>query len=215
MKILVTGSSSGIGKAIAQKFLDCGHDVVGIDILPATTSHPRYAHHVADIAVDELPQIDGVQILVNNAGVQNSGRDIDVNLKGAMRVTERYGLCEGIVSVLFVASASASTGSEFPEYVASKGGMVSYMKNVALRLAPSGATCNSLSPGGVTTSLNDRVMNDPKLWGEIMEETPLKKWASAQEIAEWAYFVTIVNKSMTAQDLIVDNGESARAKFVW
>lgn len=215
MKTLITGTSSGIGLAIAQKFLACGHEVAGIDILPATIRHPRYSHFVADVATDELPQIDGVQILINNAGVQNSGRDIEVNLKGAIRVTEQYGIHEGIASVLFVASASASTGSEFPEYVASKGGVVSYMKNVALRLAPLGATCNSLSPGGVTTSLNAHVMHAPELWKQIMDETPLKKWASAEEIAEWAYFVTAVNRSMTAQDIIIDNGESAKAHFVW
>ncbi len=215
MKVLVTGSSNGIGKAVAQKFLSCGHDVVGLDVLPADIRHARYMHFVADVACDKLPQIDNVDVLVNNAGVQNSGRDIDVNLKGAMRITEQYGVRKGIKSIVFVASASATTGSEFPEYVASKGGVVSYMKNVALRVAPWGATSNSISPGGVTTPLNAHVMNEPRLWQQIMEETPLKKWASAEEIAEWVYFVAVVNKSMTAQDIVIDNGESARANFVW
>ena len=89
------------------------------------------------------------------------------------------------------------------------------MKNVALRVAKYGATANSLSPGGVTTSLNDRVMKDEKLWAQIMNETLLPKWASAEEIAEWAYFVTVVNKSMTAQDVLIDNGEIAKANFIW
>ncbi len=215
MKVLITGSSSGIGKAAAEKFLDCGHEVAGLDILAPSITHPRYSHTIVDVASGELPNIEGVQILVNNAGVQNSGRDIDVNLKGVIRVTEKYGVRRGIQSVLFVASASASTGAEFPEYAASKGGVVSYMKNVALRIAEWGATANSVSPGGVTTALNDRVMRDPKLWKQIMAETPLKKWASAEEIAEWIYFLAAANKSMTAQDLVIDNGESARANFIW
>ena len=215
MKILLTGSSGGIGLAIAQKFLREGHEVVGMDVRPSAITHPGYTHIIADIFSSSLPEVDGVEILINNAGVQDSGRDIDVNLKGTIRITEQYAFRDGIRSVLFIASASASTGSEFPEYAASKGGMVAYMKNTALRLARFGATANSLSPGGVVTDLNLRVMSDPTLWGRIMEQTLLPKWAEADEIADWAYFVTVVNKSMTAQDILIDNGEAAKADFVW
>ena len=215
MKVLITGTSKGIGRAIARKFLSCGHKVVGIDVLTSSFDDANYTHIRADIFSDELPEIGGAEILINNAGVQDSGRDIDVNLKGTIRVSEKYAFQSNIKSVLFIASASARTGAEFPEYAASKGGMVAYMKNCALRLAPFGATANSLSPGGVKTDLNARVMNDPKLWAQIMDETLLPKWAEAEEIAEWAYFLTVVNKSMTAQDLLIDNGEDAKANFVW
>ncbi len=215
MKVIVTGSSGGIGRAIARKFLDVGFDVIGIDINAASIEHERYVHFVADVCDGALPEISDADILINNAGVQNSGRDIDVNLKGAVRVTDKYGFSGNIESILFIASSSARTGSEFPEYAASKGGLVAYMKNVALRLAPVGVTVNSISPGGVYTTLNDRVVGDPDKWNAIMEQTPLKKWAEADEIAEWAYFVTVVNKSMTAQDILIDNGEAANSKFVW
>ena len=116
---------------------------------------------------------------------------------------------------MFIASASAGTGAEFPEYAASKGGMVAYMKNTALRLAAFGATSNSLSPGGVLTDLNRHVIDDPKLWQAIMNETLLPKWAAPEEIADWAYFVTVCNKSMTAQDILIDNGEAAKSNFIW
>ena len=215
MKILVTGTSKGIGKAIARKFLACGHDVFGMDVLPSSISHARYAHAQTDVFAGELPDVPDVEILINNAGVQNSGKDIDVNLKGSMRVTEKYAMQRSIKSVLFIASSSARTGAEFPEYAASKGGMVAYMKNVALRIAKFGATANSLSPGGVKTELNEHVMNDSSLWEQIMNETLLPKWAEPEEIAEWAYFVTVVNKSMTAQDILIDNGEQAKANFIW
>lgn len=215
MKVLITGSSNGIGWAIARKFLSCGHNVVGLDIVQSTIDDTKYSHIVADVYSSELPDVTDVDILINNAGVQNSGRDIDVNLKGSMRVTEKYAFHGNIKSVLFISSASARTGAEFPEYAASKGGLVAYMKNVALRLAQFGATVNSLSPGGVTTDLNAHVMNDPALWAQVMDETPLKKWATADEIAEFAYFVTVVNRSMTSQDILVDNGEAARANFIW
>ncbi|MCH5156658.1 MAG: SDR family oxidoreductase [Clostridiales bacterium] len=215
MKVIVTGSSNGIGKAIAEKFIACGHTVIGIDKVQSNLSHANYTHHIADIFSGKLPDVDGVEILINNAGVQDSGADIDVNLKGTIRVTEKYGVQPKIKSVVFIASASATTGSEFPEYVASKGGMVSYMKNVALRIAKYGATSNSLSPGGVLTPLNQHIIDSPKLWKQVMNETPLNKWATAQEIAEFAYFVAVINKSMTAQDIIIDNGESAKANFIW
>lgn len=215
MKTLITGTSNGIGKAIAQKFLSCGHKVIGIDIEPATIENANYMHVTADILSANLPDFEGIEILVNNAGVQNTGKDIDVNLKGSIAVTEKYAFQKSIKSVLFIASASASNGAEFPEYAASKGGVVAYMKNVALRIAAYGATANSLSPGGVKTALNARVMNDAVLWDKIMRETLLPKWAEAEEIAEWAYFVTAVNRSMTAQDVLIDNGEQAKANFIW
>ena len=215
MKIVITGTSSGIGRGIAQKFLDCGHNVTGIDICPSTITHDSYTHHVCDILYGELPDIGDVEILINNAGVQNSPDDIGVNLKGTIRVTEKYGFHDGIKSILFIASSSASTGAEFPEYAASKGGVVAYMKNTALRVACYGATSNSLSPGGVLTDLNDHIINTPELWQRVMDETLLPKWATVEEIADWAYFVTVCNKSMTAQDILIDNGEAAKSNFVW
>lgn len=215
MKVIVTGSSKGIGKTIAEKFLTMGHDVIGLDVENATITNSRYLHYLTDIYADKLPQIADAQILINNAGVQNTERDIDVNLKGTIRVTEKYAFHKNIKSVLFIASASARTGAEFPEYAASKGGTVAYMKNVALRLAQYGATSNSLSPGGVITELNKHILQSKALWNAVMQETPLKKWATTEEIAEFAYFMTVINKSMTGEDILVDNGEYINSNFIW
>lgn len=215
MKILITGTSEGIGKAIALKFLEKGHNVIGIDKEQATIKNELYTHITQDICSKELPEIEDVEILINNAGVQESGNDIDVNLKGTISITEKYGIQDKIKSIIFIASASARTGAEFPEYVASKGGMVSYMKNVALRIAQYGATSNSISAGGVTTKLNEHIINDPILWQQVLDETLLNKWASAEEIAEFAYFIAVVNKSMTGEDIFIDNGEALKSSFIW
>ena len=213
MKVLVTGTSQGIGKAIAELFLQKGHSVVGMDREEATVVDENYSHIVCDVR-GELPEIADVEILVNNAGTQNED-DIDINLKSLIRVTEKYGVRKGIVSVLNIGSASGHTGAEFPEYCASKGGVIAYTKNVALRVAQFGAVCNSLDPGGVLTPLNDCVVNDPALWDQIMAETPLKRWATAEEIAQWAYFLTVDNRFCTGQSIVVDGGESINSRFVW
>lgn len=215
MKILITGSSQGIGKAIAEEFLHNGHTVYGIDRLPSGIAHDAYAHYVCDVRdYEALPTIDDVDILINNAGTQCE-EDIDINLKALIHITETYAIRPGIKSVLHIGSASGHTGSEFPEYCASKGGVLAYTKNVAIRIAPFGATCNSLDPGGVMTELNRPVMDDPDLWAQIMDETPLKKWATPEEIAKWAYFLTVTNTFCTGQNILVDGGESINYKFIW
>lgn len=216
MRILVTGSSKGIGLAVAQMFLDKGHVVIGIDILPPAIDHPNYIHYQKDVSKKRtLPPIEGIEIIFNNAGTQNKN-DLDNNLIGAMNVVEKYAFQPAIKSVLFNASASARSGFEFPIYVASKAGVVGYMKNVATRLAQYGATCNSLSLGGVLTSSNAPVMEDKRSWERIMQVTPLKKWMTLNEVCDWVYFLTIINKSMTGQDILVDNGEyNSNSTFVW
>ena len=215
MKILITGTTQGIGKAIAELFLREGHDVWGIDRQEGSIEHSSYTHIQCDVREkDRLPSIEDVEILVNNAGTQNEA-DIDINLKALIHITEKYGIQPKIKSILNIGSASAHTGAEFPEYCASKGGVLAYTKNAAMRVAPYGATCNSLDPGGVLTPLNECVMNDPELWAQIMKETPLKKWATPEEIAQWAYFLTVVNTFCTGQSILVDGGESINYNFIW
>ena len=218
MNVLITGSSCGIGRATALKFLDEGHTVFGIDILPPIaplSNRSNYKHYICDVSSNNLPDLPAIDILINNAGVQDDETAIDVNLKGLIAVTERYGLQKNIKSILMNASVSAHNGSEFPRYAASKGGVLAYTKYVAREVAKYGATCNSLSLGGVTTTLNNPIINDEKLYKAVLDETLLKKWASVEECAEWIYFLTVVNKSMTAQDVLVDNGEIMNQKFIW
>ena len=212
MKVLVTGTSKGIGKSIATKFLEEGHDVIGFDILEGTINNKNYTHYIQDIC-EKLPDIDDIDILVNNAGIQE-GEVIKVNLEGTINVTEKY-INPNIKSIVFITSTSATTGSEFPNYVASKGGVLAYMKNVALRISKYKATANSIYPGGVITEFNSHILNDEYLYKAVLDETLLDKWAEPEEIADFVYFVSVINKSMTGEDIIIDNGEKLKSNFIW
>lgn len=216
MKVLITGTSKGIGRAAAERFLENGHEVIGLDILGSSINHANYHHYICDISKkNSLPDIKNVELIFNNAGTQNN-HDINNNLIGAINVTEKYAFQDCIKSVLFNASASAHSGFEFPEYVASKAGVLGYMKNVAVRLAEYGATANSLSLGGVLTESNAPVMEDEDCWNQIMDATPLKKWATLSEVCDWVYFLLVINKSSSGQDIIIDNGEyNLNATFIW
>jgi NAD(P)-dependent dehydrogenase (short-subunit alcohol dehydrogenase family) len=214
MKILITGASRGIGLACVKKYVAEGHDVIGFDINDTEFRAENYQHHLVDIT-GKLPEIEGVEVLVNNAGIQEGDNVIETNLNSTIRVTEKYAIHPGIHSILFMASSSASNGAEFPEYAASKGGVVTYMKNVALRIAKYHATSNSISAGGVYTPLNEHIMENDDLMEQCLDETLLHAWAEPEEIAEFCYFLTNINRSMTGQDLLVDNGEQLKSNFVW
>ena len=217
MSVLITGTSSGIGKATAELFTAHGYSVIGIDRNESEISQDDYYRHIVWDINDyaNTPEIeDEIEILVNNAGTQCEN-DLDTNLKSTIMLTEKFGVQPHIKSIVNVASTSAHNGSEFPEYAASKGGLLAYSKNVAQRVAKFGATCNSISPGGVITEINKHIIESDDLYDAVLDETLLHRWATAEEIAEWIYFLAVVNKSMTAQDVIIDNGEISKFNFIW
>lgn len=217
MRVVVTGTSQGIGREIAYAFLNHHHEVFGIDIKGSTIVEEGYTHYKVD-ASDEsrLPDIPDVDILINNAGTWDQDVDnIQNNLETTIVCTEKYGLQSHIKAIVNIASTSAHNGAEFPRYAASKGGVLAYTKWTAMEVAKYGATCNSISPGGVNTRSNMHILKDKNLYQQVRNETLLDKWAEPYEIADWVYFVAAVNKSMTGQDIIVDNGEMSKYNFVW
>ena len=215
MYVLITGTSSGIGKGAAEYFLQEGHTVYGFDKKSSAITHEHYTHYCLDIREEaSYPKLPAIQILINNAGVQNEN-DIDVNLKGTIAITEHYGIQPDIRSIVMIGSASGHTGSEFPAYAASKGGVLAYTKNVAMRVAAYQATCNSLDFGGVMTELNRPVMEDEKLWGQIMQLTPLKRWMTVEEAAEWIYFMAVKNRFCSGQNILIDGLEAGNCNFIW
>ena len=224
-RVIISGTSSGIGKAVAEPFASVREEhrslmyaVFGIDKNPVDSDFlihaTTYHHYIADVR-DSLPGIEFPEIVIANAGTQEDDDSIDVNLVGLINFCEAYADQPCIQAVCTVASASAHSGAEFPRYTASKGGVVAYTKNLALRVAKYGAVCNSISPGGVYTPINEHIVQDKNKLDAVLNEAILHRWASAEEIAQWIYFITAVNKSATAQDFLVDNGEMAKSNFIW
>ena len=215
MDIVVSGTSRGIGKAIAERFVAEGHHVYGFDTAKATILHPNYTHLVHDIREELTAEVPAPSIVINSAGTLDEAEAIAVNLQGTIRFTEQFLESPKLRSVLFIASASARNGAEFAQYVASKAGIVGYMKNLALALAPRGITVNAVSPGGVVTPANAHILESAHLYQQVLAETLLGKWAEAHEIADLAWYLTMVNRSITGEDILIDNGEMLKSNFIW
>jgi NAD(P)-dependent dehydrogenase (short-subunit alcohol dehydrogenase family) len=185
-----------------------------VDLLPGALAHPAYTHIEGDIR-EVTAAVPDLHVLVNNAGTLAEEDALSVNLMGTMAFTERHLSSPSLKSVLFVASASARNGAEFPRYVASKAGLVGYMKNLALTLAKRGVVCNSISPGGVITPMNRHILEDERLYAAVKAETLLGKWCEPEEIADLAWYLTAINRSITGEDILIDNGEMLKSNFIW
>ena len=108
MNVFVTGTSSGIGLAVAVKFLHEGHTVFGFDTAEGRIDHEKYHHCIFDIRDGEWPLLPAPEIVINNAGTLDEKEAIDVNLRGTIRFTERFQDSPALRSVLFIASVQES-----------------------------------------------------------------------------------------------------------
>ena len=220
MNVLITGTSSGIGKATAELFLMHGHKVWGIDIQSSGLEcvSPDYTHIIADVGKqDTLPDFNPVQfdIVVNNAATAVEEDAINVNLEGYINVAEKYAFHEGIKCVINVGSISGRDGLDRPCYSASQGGRIAYTKNLAIRLGKRyGARVNCISFGAVLTGLEPNLYADPELVKAVANENILKKWIQPEEAAEWIYFVAVNDRCCTGQDILIDNGEEANYNWI-
>lgn len=216
MVILITGTSSGIGMAAAQKFLRKGHSVIGIDIKPASLSNPLYKHYQVDVRnYSQLPVLSGIHVVINNAGVIDEETAMDVNYNGYMNIVKKYCYQEGLKCLINIASISGHVGLDSPNYAASQGARLALTKHLAMELGKkSRVRVNSISPGAVVTGLEPDLYEDEEAMIDVENETILGKWIDPEEIAEWIYFIAIVDKSMTGQDVLIDNGEVANYNFI-
>ena len=215
-KVLITGTSSGIGRDTAILFCEKGYEVIGLDIEESAIAYENYTHYVCDVGKKEqLPDIDNIEYLINNAGTIEEEKSLESNLMGYINVAEKYGFNDAIKSIVNVGSISGIVGLDTPIYAASQGGRISYTKNLAIRITKKyKIPVNCVAFGAVLTGLEPKLYAHQELVDAVANENLLNKWIQPDEAAEWVYFVSVKNKSMTGQVILIDNGEQAKYNFI-
>lgn len=228
IKVLVTGTSSGVGRASAVKFLDEGYEVYGLDIKEPTIIHKNYHHITCDVSKkEELPRIENITYIVNNAGIVTpQAQAVDVNLFGYINILEQYGYDPCLKSVVQVGSTASYKGYDNIRYCASQGGRDALTKWAANNFGNDErhVIVNSLNLDGIVaadpekgiqgTSMEPELYARPELMEEIKNLSVLKKLATVEEIAEWVYFLLVKNTVMTGQILSIDGELIGAYKFI-
>jgi glucose 1-dehydrogenase len=241
---VVTGAATGIGSAIAMRFAQSGANVVvdyhadedykdAKNLLEAIRQSGGKAILVrADMTVERevdsliasaLSQYGGVDILVCNAGIEESHPIVDmpldvwerilrVNLTGSFlcaRAAARAMIVRGrggrIINISSVHEELAMPHNA--AYTASKGGIRMLMRTLALELAPHAITVNNIAPGAIATRINEEVRNDPEQRDTLLGEIPLGRIGEAGEVANLAlYLASQAACYVTGATYVIDGG---------
>jgi 3-oxoacyl-[acyl-carrier protein] reductase len=231
----ITGSTRGIGHAIARTFYDAGAKVavVGRDLERARSVAARLGERAVGVACDvaQAAQVDAavggaesalgpIDILVNNAGLTRdnillrlSGEDWDIvleaNLKGAFHTTKAT--LKGMMKrragrIINVSSIVGITGNKGQaNYAASKTGLIGFTKSVAKEYASRNILVNCVAPGFIETEMTDALPSEAR--ASLLEEIALGRLGRPEDVAGTVLFLASdLAGYITGQVLVVDGG---------
>jgi len=221
-RVVITGGTSGIGAATAQRLRDEGCDVVVLARTPGPGVIPCDVSDRAQVGA-AFEQIGDLDVLVNNAGVSVRSPAADIsqdqwdqvlatNLSGAFWVAQaaarRMLLGAGGV-ILNTASTNALVGYRYyADYNATKAGLVALTKSLALEWAPT-IRVNAVCPGYVLTPMQEAEYT-PQMLADVNSRIPLGRHATPEEMAGlFAYLASDEAAYFTGSVIVMDGGETA------
>ena len=235
-RAIIMGGSRGIGRSIALGFTRAGAAVAicarGQDALETTRREIEALGAVAYAAPTDLanPQdiarfipdaanaLGGINILVNNASGFGARADeaswaasFDVDLMATVRASTAalpYLERAGEAAIVNITSISAMRATKRnPPYGAIKAAVIHYTGSQARTLAARGIRVNAVAPTYVETDLTRGLLADPVATGRILDATPMRRLATAEEVADAVLFLVGPGAAMTTgHTLPVDGG---------
>jgi len=237
---VVTGGTSGIGRALSLGLADAGADVIATarrkeqvddtanEIEARGRQTLRMASDVGDRSTLEtllgavLERFNKVDILVNCAGMIKRTPTLDLpeaewtnilntNLTGTLRacqVVGRHMLDRGYGRIINIASLNSFVAlSEVAAYAASKAGVASLTRSLAVEWSKKGVTVNAVAPGVFRTDLNAQLLDSTPRGQELLMRTPMGRFGKTEELVGAVVYLASDSASfVTGQILVVDGG---------